>query len=187
MWIPCIPLTRLRDPACFVVCCSARATAWVAGIRCPSEWACLQIWHSVRHPLHKVYSCLLRNKPVTHSTPVWAMGMTYVPLMRRTLHYCRLHKCSRHDPRRSRPATGFCCSNDRDFLFLIPCRYFQQGYEEVPFSEDALRSASVHFSNIMRSCRFALLPSTANRLPQIDCIAPVRFKIIAAVRYKIYK
>lgn len=33
---------------------------------------------SARHPQHKVYPYLLRNKPVIHSNQVWAMDITYV-------------------------------------------------------------------------------------------------------------
>ena len=33
---------------------------------------------SIRHPQHKIYPYLLRNKTVTHANQVWAMDITYV-------------------------------------------------------------------------------------------------------------
>ena len=43
---------------------------------------------SARHPQHKVYPYLLRNKPVTHSNQVWAMDITYVRMQKGWLYLC---------------------------------------------------------------------------------------------------
>ena len=43
---------------------------------------------SARHPQHKVYPYLLRNKAVTHSNQVWAMDITYVRMHKGWLYLC---------------------------------------------------------------------------------------------------
>lgn len=43
---------------------------------------------SARHPQHKVYPYLLRNKTVTHSNQVWAMDITYVRMHKGWLYLC---------------------------------------------------------------------------------------------------
>ena len=43
---------------------------------------------SVRHPQHKIYPYLLRDKAVTHSNQVWAMDITYVRMHKGWLYLC---------------------------------------------------------------------------------------------------
>lgn len=43
---------------------------------------------SARHPQHKVYPYLLRNKPVVYSNQVWAMDITYARMHRGWLYLC---------------------------------------------------------------------------------------------------
>ena len=43
---------------------------------------------SIRHPQHKIYPYLLRNKTVTHANQVWAMDITYVRMYKGWLYLC---------------------------------------------------------------------------------------------------
>ena len=43
---------------------------------------------SIRHPQHKIYPYLLRNKTVTHANQVWAMDITYVRMHKGWLYLC---------------------------------------------------------------------------------------------------
>lgn len=43
---------------------------------------------SARHPQHKIYPYLLRNKAVTHSNQVWAMDITYVRMHKGWVYLC---------------------------------------------------------------------------------------------------
>ena len=47
-----------------------------------------QLSTSARHPQHKVYPYLLRNKPVVYSNQVWAMDITYVRMHKGWLYLC---------------------------------------------------------------------------------------------------
>ena len=43
---------------------------------------------SARHPQHKIYPYLLRNKAVTHANQVWAMDITYVRMHKGWMYLC---------------------------------------------------------------------------------------------------
>lgn len=43
---------------------------------------------SARHPQHKIYPYLLRNKSVTYANQVWAMDITYVRMHKGWLYLC---------------------------------------------------------------------------------------------------
>lgn len=103
---------------------------------------------SARHPQHKVYPYLLRNKPVVYSNQVWAMDITYVRMHKGWLYLCAVVDWY------SRKVLAWRLSNTMDVQFCV----------------DAVQEAIIRWGTPSDTCHLQHRPETGSSPTQTSQI-----------------